>query len=44
MFIVYDNEPIEMEDYNLSYVPTESEEVTSFTTVSDYRETFNKVR
>lgn len=43
-FIVYDDEPIEMEDYDSSYVPTESEEVASFTTVSDYGETFNEVR
>ncbi|KAH3191745.1 hypothetical protein KXW62_006679 [Aspergillus fumigatus] len=41
-FIVYDDEPIEMEDYDSSYVPTESEEVASFTTVSDYGETFNE--
>ncbi|KAH1805424.1 hypothetical protein KXV31_008145 [Aspergillus fumigatus] len=31
-----------MEDYDSSYVPTESEEVASFTTVSDYGETFNE--
>lgn len=43
-FIVYEDEPIEMEDYDSSYVPTESEEVASFTTVSDYGETFNEVR
>ncbi|KAH1377457.1 hypothetical protein KXW98_002027 [Aspergillus fumigatus] len=41
-FIVYEDEPIEMEDYDSSYVPTESEEVASFTTVSDYGETFNE--
>ncbi|KAH1352532.1 hypothetical protein KXX33_008943 [Aspergillus fumigatus] len=41
-FIVYDDEPIEMEDYDSSYVPIESEEVASFTTVSDYGEIFNE--
>jgi hypothetical protein len=33
-----------MEDYDSSYVPTESDEVASFTSVSDYGETFNEVR
>ncbi|KAF7139702.1 hypothetical protein CNMCM5793_007444 [Aspergillus hiratsukae] len=40
-FIVYEDEPIEMEDYDSSYVPTESEEVASSTSCSDYGETFN---
>lgn len=43
-FIVYEDEPIEMEDYDSSYVPTESEEVASSTSCSDYGETFNDVR
>jgi hypothetical protein len=43
-FIDYENEPIEMEDYDSSYVPTESEEVASFTSASDYGETFDDVR
>jgi hypothetical protein len=33
-----------MEDYDSSYVPTESKEVASFTSASDYGETFNNVR
>jgi hypothetical protein len=43
-FIVYEDEFIELEDYDLSYIPIESEEVTSSTSCSDYRESFNKVR
>jgi hypothetical protein len=43
-FIVYENEPIETEDYDSSYVPTESEEVASSTFCSDYGESFNEVR
>ncbi|GFF61370.1 hypothetical protein IFM51744_10665 [Aspergillus udagawae] len=39
-FIDYEDEPIEMEDYDSSYVPTESEEVASVTSASDYGETF----
>ncbi|KAB8077453.1 hypothetical protein BDV29DRAFT_153686 [Aspergillus leporis] len=41
-FIVYENEPIETEDYDSSYVPTESEEVASSTFCSDYGESFNE--
>ncbi|KAH2988338.1 hypothetical protein KXW58_006115 [Aspergillus fumigatus] len=40
-FIDYENQTIEMEDYDSSYVPTESEEVASFTSASDYGEIFD---
>jgi hypothetical protein len=43
-FIDYEDEHIEMEGYDSSYVPTESEEGASFTSVSDYEETFDDVR
>lgn len=43
-FIDYENQTIEMEDYDSSYVPTESEEVASFTSASDYGEIFDDVR
>ncbi|KAF4206936.1 hypothetical protein CNMCM5878_006032 [Aspergillus fumigatiaffinis] len=41
-FIVYEDEPIETEDYDSSYVPTESEDVASSTSCSDYGESFNE--
>ncbi|GCB27616.1 hypothetical protein AAWM_10501 [Aspergillus awamori] len=40
-FIVYE-EPTEMEDYDSSYVPTESEENASSTSCSEYGERFNE--